>query len=56
MSHSDERYIAELREHALKTRMLLSNAQKSERERMVVLPFCAALGSRLQTPRSKPVR
>lgn len=44
MSQSDEKYLAEIREHAAQTRQLLSNAQKPERERMVVRAFLKCIG------------
>lgn len=44
MGRYDEEYLAELRRHAAETRTLLSNAQKPERERMVVRAFLRCVG------------
>src|ERR1700694_562796 len=44
MKPSDRQYIADLQRHAAETRTLLSNAQKLERERMVVRAFLRCVG------------
>jgi len=44
MRQSEQEYLAELRKHASNTRALLSNAQKQERERMVVRAFLRCTG------------
>ena len=44
MTEAERRYIAALQEHAADTRTLFSNAQKAERERMVVRAFLRCTG------------
>jgi len=44
MSQSEQQYLTELRQHASASRALLSNAQKPERERMVVRAFLRCIG------------
>ena len=44
MTVNDRAYLAALRQHAADTRTLLSNAQKSERERMVLRAYLRCLG------------
>lgn len=60
MSRHEEEYIAELQRHATETRALLSNAQKPERERMVVRAFLRCIGepfsdSEIRASKDEPV-
>jgi hypothetical protein len=45
MSANDDAYLTALREHAAETRILLSNRQKPERERMIVRAFLRCIGT-----------
>jgi hypothetical protein len=51
---SDKEYLDNLRQHASETQKLLSNAQKPERERMVVRAFLKCIGEPFTDAEIKP--